>query len=317
MQAAPSLKISVVADSEERLNLLLDVVRERGGFLLAQQFISSESNNWGKISDDVDAWIIDIDFDSEESAAVDELLDDIADVPILFCDGHIPEVKSSEYSAWKRRLLQKMTEFSGSISLLNDEDSDEQVKRVWVLAGSLGGPEAVKEFLDALPQDLDVAFIYAQHNQNDFDKVLADVLARDSHYISYVSQHGDVLKKSNVALFPVGRETTVLSNGTVSISDQPWAGMFTPSINFVVGNVARVYGEQSGVIIFSGMGDDGMSSCRIMKQCGGQVWAQDSSSCVCDSMPNAARSTNSVTYSGTPIQMAKRLSYWLMAQQEG
>ncbi len=316
MQTVPPLKISVVANSERQLTMLKDVILETSGFSIVQLLDINHADRWGQIDINVDAWIMDLALDSEYPPIVDQLLDEVAFAPIIFNDGEAPPKSSEQYREWRRRLLNKMAELAGTVSLQDGDVNEEQVDSVWVLAASLGGPQAVKEFLDALPPNLDVAFIYVQHNQQDFDRVLADVLARHSHYTSYVSHHGDVLKKNRVALFPVDRETQVMPNGTVIVTDQPWPGKFTPSINYVIANVAKVYGKKCGVIVFSGMGDDGKTSCRIMKQQGGQVWIQEPSTCVCDSMPVSARDTKCVSYVGTPIQLAKHLSYWLMAAKK-
>ncbi len=309
-----ALKIGVVAQSQTQLGLLSDVIVETNGFEVFQLLDASAIDTWCEIDVNADAWIVDLDLDSEYPPAIDQLLDEVAFAPIIFGEGDVPERESQEYVLWRRRLLNKMAELAGAVSLQDEGVIEEKVDRVWVLAGSLGGPQAVKEFLDALPPNLDIAFIYVQHNQNDFDKVLADVLDRHSHYTSYLSHHGDVLKKNRVALFPVDRETSVLDNGTVSVSDRPWAGKFTPSINYVIANVAKVYGNNSGVIVFSGMGDDGSSACRIMNQHGGQVWAQESSTCVCDSMPVSAQATKCVSYVASPEVLARHLSVWLKTE---
>ena len=71
--------------------------------------------------------------------------------------------------------------------------------------------------------------------------------------------------------------------------------------------VAERYGNMSGTIIFSGMGDDGALGCQSIAQNGGIVWAQDVESCVISSMPDQARKTNNVTFSANPQRLADEL----------
>lgn len=49
----------------------------------------------------------------------------------------------------------------------------EPAHQVWLLAASLGGPEAVKAFMDALPGGLPVGFVYAQHIEASFESALS------------------------------------------------------------------------------------------------------------------------------------------------
>jgi chemotaxis response regulator CheB len=60
-----------------------------------------------------------------------------------------------------------------------------------VLGASLGGSNAVKEFLDALPKGLPVGFVYAQYIDARFQKVLIQNLGRHSgitmvHRVRYI-----------------------------------------------------------------------------------------------------------------------------------
>jgi chemotaxis response regulator CheB len=53
-------------------------------------------------------------------------------------------------------------------------------EHIWVLGASLGGSNAVKEFLDALPKGLPVGFVYAQYIDARYQKTLIQTLGRHS-----------------------------------------------------------------------------------------------------------------------------------------
>ena len=76
--------------------------------------------------------------------------------------------------------------------------------------------------------------------------------------------------------------------GQLTTTRQAWSGPHTPDINemLVILSAARL--PSPGVIIFSGMGDDGAEGLRIFEATGGRVWAQSPDSAICPAMPLAA-----------------------------
>jgi chemosensory pili system protein ChpB (putative protein-glutamate methylesterase) len=69
-------------------------------------------------------------------------------------------------------------------------------EHIWVLGASLGGPNAVKEFLDALPKGLPVGFVYAQYIDARFQKALIQTLSRLGYHhgapstLYYIQRYG-------------------------------------------------------------------------------------------------------------------------------
>ncbi|MEH6548664.1 MAG: chemotaxis protein CheB [Pseudomonadales bacterium] len=181
------------------------------------------------------------------------------------------------------------------------------VKNVWVLGASTGGPEAVIEFLQAIPADLPIAFVYSQHNDPRFVKVLVDALNRNTAFEVRQLEHGDSLKHGQVGVVPADGEMLFLTMGRCSRSGRPWAGVFSPAINQVVDELSLLYKEKAGVIIFSGMGDDGASACSRAKANGTRIWAQAPESSLSSSMPDAAIATGEVDVVASPLQLAQRL----------
>jgi chemosensory pili system protein ChpB (putative protein-glutamate methylesterase) len=129
----------------------------------------------------------------EDSPLVDELIER-ATAPVLFGEGHAPERHSENYPRWERSLFGKLKRLVGDPAkavgpsldaLLEEAQRPNRVElpqvladtplrsgaadQVWLLAASLGGPAAVKAFLDALPGGLPIGFVYAQHIDSSFD----------------------------------------------------------------------------------------------------------------------------------------------------
>ena len=253
----------------------------------------------------VDAWVVDaeaIDLDDDDS--IDVWLDGFS-VPVIYCDEGIPSADLGNYRAWARRLKEKLLQLSGTINLQHAADGC--AKQVWVLAASTGGPNAVKQFLGELPPKLDVGFIYVQHIDKAFNDTLAEVMSRHTNYPATIIRHGDVIRPNSVAIVSPEHTTHLLPNGTFSVGDEKWLGQYTPSIDSIIADVAHSYGDRGGVIVFTGMGDDGAASCRMMHRKGGKVWAQTPSSCISDSMPVAVIATDCVDFKGAPYALAQHL----------
>jgi chemosensory pili system protein ChpB (putative protein-glutamate methylesterase) len=307
--------VGIVAESASDLHTLRTIVQEAG--LSVSSTIGFPQWDENPLTDDVDAWIINLDVEAleQESDTVDRLIDSVSTPVVILCEGGSPPLPGSEgYDNWKRRMLGKVSDIAGSISI--SMDSFSKPDNVWVLAGSIGGPEAVRDFLAMLPEEPDVAFVYANHLQSDFEDNLAKSVGRDSPIPVVVASHGDALETNKVLVMSSQFVAGVKSNGTIGISREPWPGQYQPNLDYVVASVAKHFGHLGGVIIFSGMCDDGAASCRIMKQFGGQVWAQHPLSCINSAMPDEAIKTGCVDQMGTPQELADMLMAYVSSVQK-
>ena len=178
---------------------------------------------------------------------------------------------------------------------------------VWVLGASLGGPQAVRQFLATIQEDLPVAFILAQHIGANHVSLLAEQLNRVTAFTVLSGKTGHQLKHGEVILTPADKQLSITEDGFLALTQAPPATIYSPSIDNVMAEVARCYSDRAGTIIFSGMGDDGARGCEAIADSGGIVWAQDIASCVVSSMPDQARKTGKVSYSANPEQLAKHL----------
>ncbi len=183
---------------------------------------------------------------------------------------------------------------------------------VWVLGASLGGPQAVRQFLIAIREDLPVAFILAQHIGENHISLLAEQLDRISQFKVFPGYNGHMIRHHEVILAPAGKNLKITDDGYISLSDQEDNAIYSPCINDVMTTVAKRYGNLAGTIVFSGMGDDGAIGCQSVAENGGIVWAQDVDSCVISSMPDQARKTNNVTFSANPRRLADELYKYYM-----
>jgi chemosensory pili system protein ChpB (putative protein-glutamate methylesterase) len=193
-----------------------------------------------------------------------------------------------------------------------DESTRPEDLNVWVLGASLGGPQAVRQFLSSIHADLPVVFILAQHIGANHVSLLAEQLDRVTAFTVLPGKTGHKLKHGEVILTPADKQLAITDDGFVALTQAPPATIYSPSIDNVMTEVARCYGDKAGTIVFSGMGDDGARGCEAIADHGGIVWAQDIASCVVSSMPDQARKTGKVSYSANPEQLSQHLYEYYM-----
>lgn len=196
----------------------------------------------------------------------------------------------------------------------NEQERAETAQTVWVLGASLGGPQALKEFLTHLPDQLPIGFVIAQHIGKPFVPLLAEQLARVTRLRVQPAEAGRTLRMREVVVVPVDRRFALAEDGRVELRDEPIRGPYKPCIDEVMEEVARHYGQHCNAIVFSGMGEDGALGALAVTDAGGQVWAQSADSCVISSMPDATRRRGVVRFSGTPQELATQLGEFAAVQ---
>ncbi len=271
-------------------------------------------------------WIVDLADECSPDAVMERL--EQFDQPILFGPGRPPAGQEDGYLAWERRMIGKLESFLGqlaqpesqaTVAALSDQAaamparserapvSNAAANEVWILVASLGGPAAVKQFLDALPVIVPVGFYYVQHVDDTAARVLSQVLARHSTVSMKPATAGSVLHNGEVLMVPVTHQIRISDFGVVT-NDEPWIGPYAPSIDQFLAHAFSYYGTRCHVIVFSGMGNDGAGTIPRMKQAGCQVWTQSPQSCANASMPQSVLDLGCSDFSGSPQELAQALT---------
>jgi two-component system chemotaxis response regulator CheB/chemosensory pili system protein ChpB (putative protein-glutamate methylesterase) len=181
------------------------------------------------------------------------------------------------------------------------------LNRVFVLGASIGGPEAIKAFLAQLPTSVPAAFIVAQHMGSEFLEMMAMQLDAASPLPVRCPKPGERLRHGEVIVAPANEPLSIDESGCLQMSAAASGSPYNPSIDHLARAAADRFGDHATLILFSGMGSDGVEGGRYLTSRGGQVWAQDRASCVIASMIDSAKSQGLVRFEGTPVQLAERV----------
>lgn len=182
------------------------------------------------------------------------------------------------------------------------------VRKVWVLGASIGGPEAVREFLAHIPQDYPALFLLAQHMGVEFMGLMAQQLTKTSKLTVRTPTHGERVAHGDIVVVPTTHRLRVDAEGVILLEPNgETTTAHSPSIDQVLHDVADRFGAKAGVIVFSGMAEDAAEGSRYLAGKGGKVYVQDPQTCVISSMVDGVLETGVVSFTGSPRELAERL----------
>lgn len=337
MTELSTARIGVIADTSLQRHVLQQAL-SGNGYKVVLNSDPARLQEADLLAVEADLWLVDL-AQTEDSPLVNALLERDS-CPVLFGEGHAPERHSEHYPRWERRLFGKLKRLVGDPSrvvgprleglreeaerpkplelpsalLAAESVAGEPAAEVWLLAASLGGPEAVKAFLDALPEGLPIGFVYAQHIEASFESALSQAVGRHSQWRVNQSREHDPIRCGEVVIAPVGQEMSFGKDGAMLFSGRSWPEPYSPSIDQMMLNLAQQFGSRCGVIAFSGMGSDGNAAAAYVLRQGGRVWTQRADSCVCSSMPDSLREGGYSSFSGDPRELAQALVSHLAQQ---
>lgn len=178
------------------------------------------------------------------------------------------------------------------------------VSRVVVLCASIGGPDAVRSFLDSLPAGFPALFLVVQHLESGYFERLAQQLQKASKLPVRVPIAGTSAQDGEVLVVTSESRLLVNADGAIELTALASQSRYRPCIDDVLRDVADTFGNRAVAVIFSGMAADAVEGAVYLTQRGGEVWAQDPESCVVSSMVDGARARGVVEFVGSPRELA-------------
>lgn len=326
------LRVAVISQSERQRINLRRILEGNGLQVVADQALSDCLP--GHLDAGLaDVLLIDLDESFEHELNSLDVLIEQSSLPILFNDGEVGYLDQDVHAdEWGRKLVSKLGALVGSapvkhslpaspepaapytgierrglrVIASSEQAGVERAQHVWVLGASIGGPQAIRQFLNALPHNVPTAFVVAQHIGANFIDLLTEQLNRDTALPVRRARDGQVLCHGEAVVVPIGQRLVINRIGELELHPAGRA-VHLASIDLAMMDIADRYGAGAGAILFSGMGNDGLRGARHVIEQGGVVWAQDAASCVISTMADHARQAGLVTVNGTPVELAERL----------
>jgi len=162
--------------------------------------------------------------------------------------------------------------------------------KVVVVGASTGGTDALRVFLQGLPQD-SPGIVIVQHMPERFTRAFADRLNSICRIEVKEAADGESVLRGRALISPGNRHVLLKRSGAryfVQIKDGPLVCRHRPSVDVLFRSAARYAGSNAVGVIMTGMGDDGARGLGEMKQTGALTLAQNEETCVVFGMPQEA-----------------------------
>lgn len=160
--------------------------------------------------------------------------------------------------------------------------------KIVVIGVSTGGPDALARVLPLLPADLPVPVLIAQHMPPIFTGMLASRLSAKSQMPVRECVSGQTVSAGCAIIAPGDFHMIALQeNGFVTLKTHqgPRENFCRPSVDVLFRSVAPVYGERTLAVVLTGMGQDGLKGCEMLRAAGARVFVQDEATSVVWGMP--------------------------------
>ncbi len=163
------------------------------------------------------------------------------------------------------------------------------VPHLVALGASTGGPEALAQVLEVLPEGLRAAVVVVQHIGRAFADGLANWLQTRTRLPVRVAREGDVPEAGAVLVAGTDDHLVLGPEGALGYTPMPCGLPYHPSIDVFFESVAANCPRPGVAVLLTGMGADGARGLGELRKAGWLTIAQDEATSVVYGMPKAAR----------------------------
>ncbi len=182
---------------------------------------------------------------------------------------------------------------------------------VLCIGSSTGGPPVLEKLVAALPSDLRLPVVIAQHMPRVFTESMARRLNELCALEVVHAENRMRLEPGRVYVAPGGEHTAIdrasLTQRRLRMGAEPREALYMPSADVLFGSAAEICGKRVLSIILTGIGKDGVKGAAALHALGAPILAQDRASCVVYGMPRAVVDAGLATAVLNPEQIAQTL----------
>ena len=174
------------------------------------------------------------------------------------------------------------------------------------VVASTGGPATIAELLSLLPAELPATVVVVQHMHKGFAKPLCAWLATASALPVELATPGDTLDYGTVFIAPPAHN--VLVNRRLHMVVHPSTSGVHTAGDELLASLAEHAPQHTCGVVLTGMGSDGATGLRKLRDVGGATMAQDAASCTVNGMPAAAVAAGGAEVTGPVDELARRIT---------
>jgi len=167
------------------------------------------------------------------------------------------------------------------------------IPTVLAIGVSTGGPAALDLLLPALPANFPLPVMIVQHMPELFTVLFAERLNGRCRLGVREAADGDAVRAGTIYIARGNWHMEVLAASragapaTLHLNQGPPENHCRPAVDALFRSAAGVYGAGVLAVVLTGMGSDGLMGCRMIRDHGGSVLAQDQATSAVWGMPGA------------------------------
>ncbi|TXT41175.1 MAG: two-component system chemotaxis family response regulator CheB [Comamonadaceae bacterium] len=176
----------------------------------------------------------------------------------------------------------------GMTALTQSTTGPDTYPKVFAIACSTGGPQALAQILSALPSGFSCPVLVAQHIADGFASGMVDWLRGICRLPVRLAQQGEPLQAGVIHFSPSEKHLSVTPTRHMALLARSPRDVFHPSCDVLLSSVAEVFGPQAVGMILTGMSHDGAKGMANIREKGGMTLAQDEATSVVFGMNRVA-----------------------------
>lgn len=169
--------------------------------------------------------------------------------------------------------------------------------RFVTIGASTGGVEAISEIINSLPS-VCPPILMAQHMPEKFTTSFAARLNKTSNLDVHEAIDGQIIEPNNVYLAPGSYHMGVRKSGShyvIQLNDGPLVNGHRPSVDYLFQSIAHTIPAKQVIgFLLTGMGRDGASGLKQLRDLGAKTYGQNEASCVVYGMPRVAKEIGAI-----------------------
>lgn len=178
------------------------------------------------------------------------------------------------------------------------------------IGGSAGSFHAMEKFFNHMPADAGMAFVIIMHLDPNHIGNVAELIQKFTPMPVVQVIDGVLVEADHVYMIPPNKDMGMHNRKLLLLSQSKYNGYRLP-IDYFLQSLAEDQWNKAVAIILSGMGSDGETGVRMIKEKLGMVMVQDPETAQYNSMPKSAITTNLVDYVLSPEEMPVKLIQYL------
>jgi two-component system response regulator WspF len=160
--------------------------------------------------------------------------------------------------------------------------------RLVAIGASAGGPAALATVLGGLPRDFPAAVVMIQHVDVQFAPLMAKWLGEQSPLPVRTAAEGDQPQPGEALLAGTNDHLIFVNGCELGYTPEPSTYSYRPSADVFFHSVVRHWKGDVVAVLLTGMGRDGATGLKALRDAGALTIAQDRESCIVYGMSKAA-----------------------------